>query len=209
MWPSFLTASWLYNLANYALVGSLIVGVVATVFVVWMGNVKEDYLWRDVSAAKERAATLEKQAADARLQTEQLKSAIRNRSIDAASYVLLVQALSVAPSSAIVRYPQGDHEAWQLSAQILSAFLAAKWKVRMEARPFTAAGIWVSQNAATPSQAKTIAPTVNAVKSAFHSAGIVFSEQNGPSTEQIGDTIGPRSPPVKIIIGSKPIAELP
>ena len=72
MWPSRETASLVYDIANWGLILGLIIGVVATVFIVWMGNVKEGYLRRDLASAgtesanaHERAAKAEQAAAEA------------------------------------------------------------------------------------------------------------------------------------------------
>jgi hypothetical protein len=56
MWPSAGTASWLYDLANIGLIIGLVVGVVSTVVLVWMGKVKEDYLNRAIAKANVDAA---------------------------------------------------------------------------------------------------------------------------------------------------------
>jgi hypothetical protein len=56
MWPSRETASLVSEVANWALIAGLVVGVVATVLIVWMGNVNEAYLKTDLSCANERAA---------------------------------------------------------------------------------------------------------------------------------------------------------
>lgn len=101
MWPSFETAVWLYDSANIFLVGALAIGVISTFLVVWMGNVKEEYLRRDLSStnarseeakaasaeanargdearagaaiASERASQAEARAAEAKLETEILR----------------------------------------------------------------------------------------------------------------------------------------
>lgn len=65
MWPSFETASWLYDLANVAFIASLVIGVAATVLLVWMGNIKEGYLRRDVAGATTRAAEAEARSSEA------------------------------------------------------------------------------------------------------------------------------------------------
>lgn len=65
MWPSVEAASWLYNLANIGLIIGLVLGVVSTILLVWMGNVKEGYLHRALADSRERTATLEKQSAEA------------------------------------------------------------------------------------------------------------------------------------------------
>jgi uncharacterized membrane-anchored protein YhcB (DUF1043 family) len=62
MWPSLKTAVLLYDLANIGLILGLILGVVSTVLVVWMGNVKEEHLNRELADSRERTASLEKQS---------------------------------------------------------------------------------------------------------------------------------------------------
>lgn len=88
MWPSRETASWVYNLANWGLIGGLLVGAAATALIVWMGNVKEAYLKLDVSRANavaetakldaakvnERAAGLESQSAAAQVLISQARN---------------------------------------------------------------------------------------------------------------------------------------
>jgi hypothetical protein len=44
MWPSEETASTWYTAANFCLIASLAVGVISTLIIVKMGNVKEQYL---------------------------------------------------------------------------------------------------------------------------------------------------------------------
>ena len=57
MWPSEDLASRLYDLANWGLVIGLVIGVVSTAVVVWMGNVKEAYLRRQVATLNQSAAS--------------------------------------------------------------------------------------------------------------------------------------------------------
>lgn len=66
MWPSENWASKIYNAANVGLIVGLVVGVISTVLVVWMGKVKETYSKRELantglkaSAADDHAATVE------------------------------------------------------------------------------------------------------------------------------------------------------
>ena len=72
MWPSEEVAFRLYDFANWGLIAGLVVGVISTVLLVWMGNVKETYLRRDLAtttagtaAAIERAGNAGKEAAEA------------------------------------------------------------------------------------------------------------------------------------------------
>jgi hypothetical protein len=59
MWPPEDWASRLYNWANLGLIVSLIAGVISTVLLVWMGNVKETYLKIQLATTGERAAHAE------------------------------------------------------------------------------------------------------------------------------------------------------
>jgi len=158
--------------------------------------------------ANKLIAELQKQTALASLKAEQIKAAVSWRELHSTQYAELIRSLAQAPSSATIYYVSGDTESWRFAAQLLSAFLNARWKARMEARPFTAAGVWVSRNAATPEQAQAAAQSVETVKKAFHKSDLEFFENNVPSTSRVGDTVGPNSPPVKIVVGSKPLPEL-
>jgi hypothetical protein len=71
MWPSEEWASRLYDLANWFLIAALIVGAASTGLLVWMGNVKEEYLKRDLAATSERAAHAEQRASEATQKAEE------------------------------------------------------------------------------------------------------------------------------------------
>jgi hypothetical protein len=77
MWPSLKVAAWLYDSANIGLIVGLVIGVVSTVLLVWMGNVKEEYLNRELAVSRERTASLEKQSGES-------KTAIAKANADAA-----------------------------------------------------------------------------------------------------------------------------
>jgi hypothetical protein len=82
-------ASLIFEIANFALVGSLAIGVVATVFIIWMGRYKEEYQALDVASANasaelakasgakaaEKAAGLEVQAKELQLDVERERTA--------------------------------------------------------------------------------------------------------------------------------------
>ena len=107
MWPSFETAVWLYDAANVSLLGALVVGVVATALVVWMGNVKEEYLRREladtnvraeearaVSAeANARAADANQKAEEERLARVKIEEKLAPRSIAPRQIVALSEKL--------------------------------------------------------------------------------------------------------------------
>jgi multidrug efflux pump subunit AcrA (membrane-fusion protein) len=66
MWPSVEAASWIYDIANTGLIIGLVLGVVCTVLVIWMGNIKEEHLNRALADSRLRTASLEKQSAESR-----------------------------------------------------------------------------------------------------------------------------------------------
>jgi hypothetical protein len=76
------TASSIYDWANFVLVGALAVTVGATIVIVWMGRIKEDY------SAKALAA--------ARLETETLKEKYSWRRVPGDKYSQLVSDLNFA-----------------------------------------------------------------------------------------------------------------
>jgi hypothetical protein len=58
MWPSLPVANQVADWANIFFIGSLVVGVVSTVLIVWMSGVKETYWERDRAESAERVASL-------------------------------------------------------------------------------------------------------------------------------------------------------
>jgi hypothetical protein len=58
MWPSLPVANHIADVANIFFIGSLVVGVAATVLIVWMSGVKEAYWEKDRTESAERVASL-------------------------------------------------------------------------------------------------------------------------------------------------------
>jgi hypothetical protein len=118
VWPSEETASSLFNWANLLLLGALAVGVISTGLVVWMGNVKEEYLKRDIAASNARALeaqlALEKFKAGRTLKEEQQKR------ISASLRPFAGTVFNIAASNA--------REPLSLVVQIEAALAAADWK---------------------------------------------------------------------------------
>lgn len=67
MWLSPEKVSLFYNLANIGLIVGLVIGVVSTVVLVWMGAIKESYLNTDLSDSRERTALLEQKTNEAKI----------------------------------------------------------------------------------------------------------------------------------------------
>ena len=60
MWPSLSVANHIADIGNILFIGSLVVGVVSTVLIVWMANAKEGYWERARQDSDERIARLNK-----------------------------------------------------------------------------------------------------------------------------------------------------
>jgi hypothetical protein len=73
MWPSENFASRLYGWANIGLIVGLVIGVIATILIVWMGNTKESYLAKRVSEANSAAAEANERAENARERAAKLE----------------------------------------------------------------------------------------------------------------------------------------
>jgi hypothetical protein len=71
MWPSEELASRLYDLANWGLIAGLVIGVVSTIFLVWMGNAKESHLQRRLADTNAIAALANERAAEANQKAEE------------------------------------------------------------------------------------------------------------------------------------------
>jgi addiction module HigA family antidote len=154
MWPSLETATRVSDFANWAFIASLVVGVIATVLIVWMSGVKEHH-WdverqganqriAELSAsaetakaeiakaqssaasaderaamANERSATLEIDAAEARLEQRRIESAVAWRVISPGSRSILASGFAVGVGGSIeISYPSNDSEALFLASQI-------------------------------------------------------------------------------------------
>jgi hypothetical protein len=119
MWPSFETASSIFDWANWFLLGALAIGVVSTGLVIWMGNIKEEYLRRELAATGERTKVAEQRAAEATLALEKFKAPRLLLATDANRIANELRPFAGTPfdMSVIV----GDPEAMTLLLQIAAA----------------------------------------------------------------------------------------
>ncbi len=209
MWPSFETAVWLYDASNMFLIGALAIGVIATVIVVWMGNVKEEYLRRDLADtnaraeeakvasanANARAAELEKEAANARLETERIKEVVAWRVMSSESATELEKVLAAKPGSVNLRYMDGDPEALFLAIQISQILSKAHWKVAPGAiKPENSIVFGIGLPDSSSADAQTL-------RSAFSAAKVPFSTNALPPA--IGFSISKIDGAPTLMIGSK------
>lgn len=137
MWPSEEWATKIADLSNGFLIASLVVGVISTFLVVWMGNVKEAYLKQSLRRSEERAAGLEKQAAelskaaeDERTARVELESKVAWRSLNKlARSEIAFHLAQFSKQPALISYNPQDVEAASFASDIAAALHEAKWDV--------------------------------------------------------------------------------
>jgi hypothetical protein len=194
MWPSETWASRIYDLANIGLIVGLVIGIVATVLVVWMGNVKETYLRKQLADTAERAAGAEKSANDALIEQER----IRQENIILQSKLLTLQKQSEARrltgeqkanlTKILSQYKGGiavvsaivDPEASDFANDFDSAFKNANWEtLRITNRISSKFGL------AVVTVEGTVLPNIKIVSDALTSIGVphdVLTFKNGDAS---------------------------
>ncbi len=132
LWPSLETATRFYDWANIALIFSLIVGAAATVLVVWMSNVKEAYLERELAVTNERAAVAEQRTAEAQLKLEELRKQVRPRHITQAQQQKIANKIKAYKGYFVSLgvNPSNSENEW-LVRWIAACFSMAEWKVQI------------------------------------------------------------------------------
>jgi hypothetical protein len=217
MWPSLPAANHIADVANIFFIGSLVVGVVSTVLIVWMSGVKEAYWEKDRTESAERVASLVVQgdilrkdtaeanarASEAQLALERLKAPRSISGEQQAQLTALLKPFAGQEYSGMVAGSVPDARAlWVMIDKVLTA---ANW-VRMP--PWGAAvgeppaGIPIA-----PSDGVTIfvpaadvaelAPAAKTLASALAAFGIVTvaAADSGPQTR----------PKIMVVeIGTKP-----
>jgi hypothetical protein len=193
MWPSFETASWLFDRANVVLIGAAAIGVVATILVVWMGNVKETYLQKELSDQKERTEGLKR----SNLQLEE-RIAPRRLSAEQQQQLAAAWAPMAGKPVSVVSYSL-DLESALLGQQIVAALTLA--------------------HAVPTANLSSIMP-LGGFSIGIHISGPTMADLNalGLPLQQIGtlDVIGewppatggpppPATQPLQILIGPKPL----
>lgn len=143
-----------------------------------------------------RAAELEKEAANARLETEKIKKTVAWRVVSPEEIAKLEQILSAKPGAVNLRYTDGDPEALFLAIQLSEILKKAKWQI--------------APGALKPSNAIIFGiclPDVNGVdaltlRTAFSAAKISFSINALPSGG-VGFSISTIAGAPTLMIGSK------
>jgi hypothetical protein len=88
MWPSLPTANHIADVANWFFIGSLVVGVVATILIVWMAGIKEAYWEKDRTESAERIAVLGIKAEELRKETAEATARALEAKLELAKFKL-------------------------------------------------------------------------------------------------------------------------
>jgi hypothetical protein len=145
-----------------------------------------------------RAAQLEKDAADARLETERLKAAVTWRTLSNSEAAHLQAALGRRPGAVNLRYMDGDPEALFLAIQISKILAAAHWQVAggsWKPGGMLVFGLILPDGTGNDAQA---------LRAAFSAAGLSFSTNLPPpsgSSVSFNEATIPGAP--TLIVGSR------
>jgi hypothetical protein len=217
MWPAPQTADFLFSLSNVALIVGLALTVVATIGSVWMANVREGYLKRDLAEADQRiaeanaageaarsaAADANARALEAALALERYKAP---RTLDEEQQRRVVSAVSEFAGqeySALLSSAAFDARPFWIALD--HALRAAGW-VRV-APPGPVTGEPPAGVAMAPPEGVTVAtsqsrpdlfPAANSLATALNSVGVA-------ATAGVADRpIDERPNVIRIVIGLKP-----
>ena len=149
-----------------------------------------------VAESNERAANLEKEAADARLEQEKLKAQLAWQTMSRQAAETLTRRLSTKPGSVNVQYVANDPEAHAFAIQIANVFDSAGWTVALMGQTYAGAvfcGLWVPG----PQTDET-----KLIREAITESGDSFSiDELPPAAMGVGDSI-PDAP--ILFVGTKP-----
>lgn len=213
MWPSPSVAARVYDIANIALVVSLVVGVIATFLVVWMGAVKEKDSAKQLAAlalqtaeANERAAKANEAAERERVERLKLEARLADRVLPEPA---LLELKAVAAS-----FPKGTRidigtlgtgiEILVFAKSINAALTDGGWTVRQWSMTggLAVRGVVIGTDQAKTATAKAGAKIVSVLVSYGVGAGEhPFAEMGEPSMRSGPD--GPMDAPIRMYIGSK------
>lgn len=177
MWPSRETAAFVYDIANWGLIAGLVVGVVSTVLIVWMGNIKEEYLRRDLGRLGVETARQQERAAIAESGLVELHERMKPRTLLPAQRTKLLELLRAemnavradreAAKVLIVIYPIGDSEATDFATMLTGVIREAGWTDGLTPVTFeshtTGLAIQVRNRETAPAQAFALDKALTAI----------------------------------------------
>jgi hypothetical protein len=95
----------------------------------WGTRVRDHDFEHSMATLHKQAGVFEKEAANARLETERLKGVVAWRVVSDAAALELEKVLAASPGAVNLRYTDGDPEALFLAIQIGNILGKAKWQV--------------------------------------------------------------------------------
>lgn len=142
MWPSEEWASRIYDWSNVGLLVGLVIGVISTCLVVWMGNVKEAYFKNQIAVTKQDTALANERAAKAmesatlaenknlilESQLLTLRKQTEARRLTGEQKIKLANLLSNENGGVAIVSPMADGEAFDFADDFDSALQAAHWQ---------------------------------------------------------------------------------
>jgi hypothetical protein len=232
MWPSLSISLPLANkiadLANIFFIGSLVVGVVSTIAIVWMAGVKEAYWDEDrrhsaerieelqseavkasaaiaesdakTAQANENAAKANERTAELKLALEREIAARQPRTITPEQHAAVVQFLANAGQKGdlIVVWKVFDEEAERFGKQVISVLADAGFNVIKKDGPFSFGEAGAWIVVRDLQQYKSVPNAIGAVQAAFRQ--ILHIELNGVQRADPFPDLGE----VVVAIGAKP-----
>lgn len=122
-----------------------------------------------------QVAGLEKEAADARLETEKVKKAFSWRQLTADNADQFYKVLATKPAAVNLRYTAGDPEAATLALQVTELLNKAGWKVAGGTIDFQTKVLY---GVSIPDG---LAPSVQTLRDAFQAAGVQYITAEAPN----------------------------
>jgi hypothetical protein len=206
MWPSLSTANQIADWANIFFIGSLVVGVISTILIVWMANVKEGYWERARQDSEERIASLIKQGDELRKDTAEANARAAEAKLELAKFkaprvLTSAQQSIVAGKIAAFRGtkfdagigPKGDPEPLYLLRSIVDSLKSVGWiqvpwtgdgETYTEA-PLLPVGLTMVTNVIVdvhPEYRAAFGPAVKALADALNAEGIDALADSRPTT---------------------------
>lgn len=212
IWPSQKNAEFVYDLANFALIAALALGVVATILIVWMGNKKEEYLKRDLSSAALRAAEAIQKAEEEHLARVKIEERLAPRTLLDEQLESIFAAISPYQDVSIDALQFGETpEIATFLALLVTPMQRAGWSPRVWTVPGGPAVVGVHIGARVGATESELA-ALEALRAALAREGIeagTFSFNRGKQGNWPGFVMGPpysaeKEAPLRLVVGAKP-----
>jgi len=130
MWPSEELASRLSNWANWGLIASLVAGVISTVLLVWMGNVKDAYSKITQQKFEMELSKQQERAANAEIDLEKIRKRQEPRGVPVDMLMGILKSVPPPPpGKVIVEYSEGSPETSAFTNTLWTSVLQPLWNV--------------------------------------------------------------------------------